>query len=250
MGMSSADIERVFKTGYADDLFRHLGALEVDSIDAAEYEGATIIHDMNVPIPTDRASRYSLVFDGGTLEHVFNFPVASANVIKLTAIGGHILSVAPANNLCGHGFYQFSPELFFRVFGASNGCEIKSLYMADTAPHRPWQRVTDPQLLRRRVNLHHFYATSMIMLAFKKSDVMQPGFVPQQSDYELSAWKDTVAAPVRGPLSKAKAIARDLLPVAVWSRVMAVRDFLTHTGYRDGYTRTRVEKIGRGEGDT
>jgi hypothetical protein len=241
--LSASDIERIFKTRFADDLFRHLGAIEVESIDAAEYEGASIIHDMNTPITDNLHSSHTLVFDGGTLEHVFNFPVASANVIKMAAVGGHILSLAPANNLCGHGFYQFSPELFFRVFGPPNGCRVISLFMADTAPHRAWQRVTDPQLLRRRVNLHHVYATTMVMLAVKQTDQMESGFVPQQSDYEFGAWKDEGSTREQGRLSRAKAIARELLPVAIWSRFMALRDFLTHTGYLDGYTRVVLEKI-------
>lgn len=248
--LSASDIERIFKTRYADDLFRHLGATKVDSIDAAEYEGASIIHDMNRPIADHLLSSYTLVVDGGTLEHVFNFPIASANVIKMAVVGGHILSLAPANNLCGHGFYQFSPELFFRVFGPSNGCRVVSLFMADTAPHRAWQRVTDPQVLRRRVNLHHFYATTMVMLAVKQADQMDPGFVPQQSDYELGAWKDEDSMRGKGRLSRAKAIVRELLPVAIWSRFMTVRDLLTHTGYLDGYTRVVPEKIAHRDQDT
>jgi hypothetical protein len=247
---SAAEIERIFKTRFADDLFRHLGAIAVDSIDASEYEGASIIHDMNAPVPDRLLSRFTLVFDGGTLEHVFNFPVASANVIKMAVIGGHLLSLAPANNLCGHGFYQFSPELFFRVFGPPNGCRVISLFMADTAPHRAWRLVTDPQILRRRVNLHHFYATMLIMLAARQTDQMEPGFVPQQSDYELGAWRDEDPTRGKGLLSRAKAIVRELLPVAIWSRFMTLRDFLTHTGYRDGYTRVVPEKFARRYQDT
>src|SRR5262249_48307888 len=35
--------------GFADGLFRYLGAERVDSIDVSSYEGATIVHDMNLP---------------------------------------------------------------------------------------------------------------------------------------------------------------------------------------------------------
>jgi len=248
--LSASDTERIFKTRYADDLFRHLGALQVDSIDAAEYEGASIIHDMNKPVPDHLLSSYTLVFDGGTLEHVFNFPVASTNVMKMAVVGGHILSLVPANNLCGHGFYQFSPELFFRVFGPPNGCRVISLFMADTAPHRAWQLVTDPQVLGRRVNLHHLYATMIVMLAAKHTDQMDSGFVPQQSDYEFGAWKDEDSTRGKGRLSRTKATLRKLLPVAIWSRFMALRDFLTHTGYRDGYTRVVLERIAHRHQDT
>ncbi len=240
---SPTDSDRVFQSKYADELFRQLGAHQVDSIDAAEYEGASIIHDMNTPTRGRGLGGYTLVFDGGTLEHVFNFPVASRNVIELAAVGGHIVSVVPANNLCGHGFYQFSPELFFRVFGKRNGCEVISIFMADTAPHRPWQRVTDPHLLGRRVNLHHFYATNMVMLALKLTDHLDSGFVPQQSDYELGVWKESSTARANSRLREAKSMFLERLPVSVWSRLKALRDFLTHTGYRGGHTEIKLRDM-------
>ena len=36
---------------FADGIFRYLGAQRVDSIDASDYQGATLVHDLNVPIP-------------------------------------------------------------------------------------------------------------------------------------------------------------------------------------------------------
>jgi hypothetical protein len=51
---------------YAEETFRALGASEVDSLDASEYEGATIVHDLNDPLPQELTGRYTLVFDGGT----------------------------------------------------------------------------------------------------------------------------------------------------------------------------------------
>ncbi len=242
---SEADLERIFSTRFADALFLHLGAAEVDSIDATEYESASIVHDMNKSLPESLKNRYTLVFDGGTLEHVFNFPVASMNVIKLTAIGGHIISIVPANNLCGHGFYQFSPELFFRVFGESNGCCVNSLFMADTAPHRPWHRVTDPRVLRRRVNLHHIYSTMMVTIVERKSEVVCDDFIPQQSDYEFGAWQVEDASKVVGRLGRIKAGMREVLPISIWSRLMTLRDWLKNSGYRRGYTRVVLEKVVR-----
>jgi hypothetical protein len=245
---AARDLDPIFESRYADNLFRFLGAKEIDSVDAAEYEEASIIHDMNAPIGANLASKYTLVLDGGTLEHIFNFPTASSNVIKMTAVGGHILSLVPANNLCGHGFYQFSPELFFRVFGPAMGCRVISMFMADSAPHRAWHRVTDPQLLRRRVNLHHFYATTMVMLARRDTDQVTPGFIPQQSDYEHVTWTaKSGSKPAASRLSRIKTRARDLLPMAVWSRFKAIRDLVTHTGYLDGYESVEPERALRGD---
>ena len=57
-----------------------------------------------------------MVVDGGTLEHVFDYPTALRNAMRMVRVGGHLILNAPVNNFPGHGFYQISPELFFRCF--------------------------------------------------------------------------------------------------------------------------------------
>src|SRR5439155_26265068 len=59
---------------FAEPFFEALGASVVHSIDASDFEGATHVHDMNVPICDALKGAYSLVFDGGTLEHIFDVP--------------------------------------------------------------------------------------------------------------------------------------------------------------------------------
>ena len=112
---------------YCEDLFFKLNAEVIDSIDFSNYENASIIHDMNSSIPKDLHAFYDLVIDAGSLEHVFNFPVALKNCMEMVKVGGHFIGVFPIDNFCGHGFYQFSPELFFRCFSQENG--FKSLKM-------------------------------------------------------------------------------------------------------------------------
>jgi len=55
---------------------RELGASKVSAMDVSEYEGADILHDLNVPAPANLHERFDLLIDGGTLEHVFNVPVS------------------------------------------------------------------------------------------------------------------------------------------------------------------------------
>jgi hypothetical protein len=38
--------------------------------------------------------------------------------------------VSSANNQMGHGFYQFSPELFHRVLSTENGFRVRAMYIA------------------------------------------------------------------------------------------------------------------------
>jgi hypothetical protein len=79
-------------------------------LDASPYEGADTIHDMNTPVPEAWHGRYDVVIDSGSLEDIFNFPVAIANLANMLRVGGTIFVTTPANNLMRHGFYQFSPD--------------------------------------------------------------------------------------------------------------------------------------------
>jgi len=93
---------------YCDALLSQLGAEIVESFDYSDYENASVLHDMNTPIPEQIKNKYSLLIDGGTTEHIFNIPVAYRNIMEMVTIGGYVITMVPANNLCGHGFYQFS----------------------------------------------------------------------------------------------------------------------------------------------
>ncbi|MDR1149764.1 MAG: class I SAM-dependent methyltransferase, partial [Spirochaetaceae bacterium] len=86
-------------------MFKHFGAVTVDSIDYSDYEGASIVHDMNLPVPGHLKEKYDCVWDGGALEHVFNYPTAIKNCMDMVKIGGHLILETPCNNQCGHGFY-------------------------------------------------------------------------------------------------------------------------------------------------
>uniref|UniRef100_A0A6C0K7R4 Methyltransferase n=1 Tax=viral metagenome TaxID=1070528 RepID=A0A6C0K7R4_9ZZZZ len=59
--------------GWSEPLFRDLGYEIVESLDNSAYEGATRIHNMNREIPAPVA-RYDYIYDGGTIEHIFNCP--------------------------------------------------------------------------------------------------------------------------------------------------------------------------------
>jgi SAM-dependent methyltransferase len=115
---------------YADGLFAAMGAVTVDSMDASDFEGATIVHDLNESLPAQLHGRFDAVVDGGTLEHVFNVASAFKNAMDALKVGGYFFAAVPANNYCGHGFYQFSAELFYTVFSPANGFEMRQLLVS------------------------------------------------------------------------------------------------------------------------
>lgn len=171
-----------------------LGVDKLDTIDYSPYEGATLIHDMNQPVPESWHGCYDAVLEAGSLEHIFNFPVAMSNLMRMTKVGGTIFMSTVANNLCGHGFYQFSPELMYRIFSAANGFEISRVVLLEATS--PWvelqpfagiYEVKDPATVGERVGLCSSRPVMMSVEARKISDAVPFTSTPQQSDYTV-AW--------------------------------------------------------------
>ncbi|HEY5298464.1 MAG TPA: hypothetical protein VIK59_11125 [Verrucomicrobiae bacterium] len=169
--------------GFAEPFFKLLGTTEADSIDASSYEGASHVLDMNQPIKENLKGKFSVVIDGGSLEHVFNFPVAIRNCMEMIQPSGHFIGIVPCNNFMGHGFYQFSPELFFRIFTEQNGFQMEKMVLYETSPMARWYEVSDPQKIGKRAEVRTRRNTLLIILARKVA--VKPLFetVPQQSDY-------------------------------------------------------------------
>jgi len=101
---SDKDIRQ--EDGYSEKFFKYLGAEKVVSYDFNDYENATYLHDFNLEIGSEHHELYSVVFDGGSLEHIFNFPTAIYNLMKMVKVGGHLIIESPANNYGGHGLYH------------------------------------------------------------------------------------------------------------------------------------------------
>lgn len=174
--------------GFAEPLLGALGAIEICSFDSSKYEGASNVHDFNSPIDESLKNRFTAVIDGGTLEHIFNFPVAIKNCMEMVKVGGHFIGITPTNNWLGHGFYQFSPELFFRIFSEPNGFRIVRMIMFENRPEAEWFEVADPDAIKERVSLVNVHATNLLVLAEKVASVQIFSAPPQQSDY-VALWK-------------------------------------------------------------
>lgn len=193
---SATDLKAKNK-GYCEPFLQLLGATKVDSIDVSDYEKATFIHDMNQPLPIELKGKYHTVIDSGSLEHVFNFPVAIKNCMQMIEVGGQFIGLTPANNFFGHGFYQFSPELYFRVFSKSNGFNIKKMIFFIDDVKTSFYEVSDPLEVRDRVILNNTHPSYLFVWAEKISDEIIFAETPQQSDYEHLAWKGKKMAAIK-----------------------------------------------------
>src|ERR1700724_1085057 len=109
--------------------------------------------------------------------------------MQAVSVGGHFITVTPANNSMGHGFYQLTPELFFRAFTETNGFEIVKILVYEYPwKSAPWYEVSDPEYFRSRVILKNRHPVYLIGWAKKVASVPIFAQPPQQSDY-AAAWK-------------------------------------------------------------
>ena len=148
---------------------------------------------MNQPIPDTLKGRYSCVLDGGTLEHVFNFPQAIKNAMEMVKVGGHFLGVGPANNFTGHGFYQFSPELYWRILTADNGYAIEEMSVCEARLHSPSYLIDNPAKVGRRIEFTNNRPTYLMVRAKRVAQAEIFAVVPQQSDY-AATWSPKASA--------------------------------------------------------
>lgn len=139
-GIELADVEarlshdpQVAAHGCIDDrtFFTKLGFDEVRSSDAVRWEGADLILDLNQPADPELHERFDVVFEGGTIQHVFDLPQVLRNIHAVLKPGGRVIhGILPSNNHVDLGFYMFSPTLFLDYYNA-NGWRIETFHFFD-----------------------------------------------------------------------------------------------------------------------
>lgn len=109
-----------------EEFFNSLGWDAIHSLDVSGFEGATHLFDLNASpetLPASLRGSYDAVYDGGTLEHVFNIFNGLSNALSLLKADGRFVHIGPMNNYVDHGFFQFSPTFFFD-FASANGWRV------------------------------------------------------------------------------------------------------------------------------
>ena len=114
-------------------IFKLLGASKVSVCDASDYESPDFQLDLNYPVAEQYKNKFDVIFDVGTLEHVFDTPTALWNFISMLKVNGVLYIGVPSSNAIDHGFYSFSPGLFYDYFNA-NGLEVLSCHLREGSP--------------------------------------------------------------------------------------------------------------------
>ena len=186
----SASLDQIQPPGepWAEGLFRYLGSASISSLDVSPYEGADIVHDLTLPVPDHLHTRFDTIFDGGTIEHIFDIAAVFRNIGAMLAPGGLFLSVNAANNQLGHGLYQFSPELMWRAFGPENGYSVEAMYLAPLGGKPSLIEAPDPRVAGRRLEIGTTLGPTYLVLAARKTHTAKRQLSVYQSDYS-TAWK-------------------------------------------------------------
>ncbi len=90
-------------------------------------ESATIKCDLSRPIPSSLRNRWMTVFDGGTVEHVFNIGVAFKNIHEMCCVNGTIIHVSPIS-WPDHGYFNLTPRLFLSLSRKNNYRVLATAY--------------------------------------------------------------------------------------------------------------------------
>ena len=166
---------------YADKLMKqHFKLLSLNALDYSSFEGADIIHDLNIPLENSN-KQFNTIIDFGTSEHVFNVTECLKNISNLCKINGHIVHCLPANNNCGHGFWQFSPELFFNIYDNTNGFDETEIFLINLFDKKNWYKI-NKQKIGERLELNSKEPLYLLVKTKKIGKNLYQNI--NQSDYE------------------------------------------------------------------
>ncbi len=115
-------VQNQIKTGFdhQTEFFKSLGYTTVESLDYYNKQHPTYVGDLNGPLDKKLMNQYDCVFDGGTMEHIFDTVSVLTNSVNLLKVGGRIIHTSPLTGWINHGFYHFNPTLFVEFYEANN----------------------------------------------------------------------------------------------------------------------------------
>jgi len=164
--------------------FRMLGIDDQQSLDTSNRDGATIIHDLNKEIPADMRERFALVLDAGTIEHIFDVATVLRNIVNMISLNGIVIHFSPASNYINHGFYSFSPTLFYDFYSSNDFGNFSSyfLYIDKDDYLRTYQYLKYTHNPKQRIYVEDDGLILFFFLAQKIKSVSKV-IIPQQRDY-------------------------------------------------------------------
>jgi hypothetical protein len=170
--------------------FSLFGETRVRAIDVNAYEGAEIVHDLNMPIPTSIRGIADVLVDGSTLDNTFDVATALRNYCEMLRPGGRLFM---ANIFSAHhSAYTLTPPLTLLDYFVVNGFADCQAYVVvrDGIGGRRNVFLTDLDFYRERRQAMGCFGSLYPMAAFlfaEKGAASTAHKIPIQHHYRSGA---------------------------------------------------------------
>jgi hypothetical protein len=165
-------------------IFRALGNDRVRAIDVSDYEGAEIIHDLNLPLPPELKGICDFLVDGSTLDNTFNPATTLKNYADLVRPGGRMLLINAFSSF--DSAYVIMPPLWYFDYLIVNGFADVRVYVVVFEGERVSIYAIDAaEVATRRREMGHFgtgYRMSTFVFA-ERGATSTTHLLPTQQHY-------------------------------------------------------------------
>lgn len=225
---------------HARVFFEMLGIKEYMDLDKFDSDNPALLHDLNEPVPPELEERFGLVFDGGTVEHIFDVRQVMENITRMLKVRGCVVHICSFG--MDHGFYAFSPG-FFYDFYAVNGFDDFECFLLEV----DFSNIASTYTRRHRY-IEYRYGMSLdglldgskevlVFFAARKLKSNRSITVPTQGIYQRRSKAPSV--PIEPPLPLfERAVPRWLQPIAAPARP------LLRAAYR-AFKRSQARRVAR-----
>lgn len=156
---------------YSDliELLKDKGLKNISALDYFDPQ-ADIKFDLNKPVPKKYQNKYKVLFDMGSIEHVFDTKQCLENYFRMIKKDGLFVLVTSINGYYGHGIHVFNPETIKEALKLNGFKIVYSKYSTSTG---------------RKMDYIDTKKNMLIWVAAKKTKNMGKDFVvPQQTKWE------------------------------------------------------------------
>jgi SAM-dependent methyltransferase len=111
----------------------------VEAVDISPYEGAEIVHDMSVPLPEHLKGQFDFIYDGSSLDNIFNPAATIQNISDLLKPHGRCVLMNWSNS---HptAYAMLSPDWFMDFFAYHEYEDARTLVAeVDAESGRHWR---------------------------------------------------------------------------------------------------------------
>jgi SAM-dependent methyltransferase len=106
--------------------FSMFSDVRVKALDVSTYEGAEIVHDLNLDLPLNLHGTADFIFNGSCLDNLFDPATAIKSLSKMLKPGGRIVHLEHGSPI-QDAFLCYSPEWFFSFYAVNNYADCQTL---------------------------------------------------------------------------------------------------------------------------